>query len=138
MEPVTIPPVPRKAVNLRAEELLTAVRIFLGQQGLVVSSSELFPEQGSTGIQFNGVTASNRPWPDKTYIFFTIGRKFSGLTSRLGNGPFHLEIRRSRSSDESKSDAPTELLFDIVACANPDRSITFKPVKRRDGTNVYF
>jgi len=137
--PVTIPPAPRRAVNITAEELLNAIQAFLRQNGFTVSTYELFPEEGVTGVSFYGVSENGELWDKERYIFFSVaGRRFRSLTARLGSGPFVLSLKASRTLEEAKRDVGVRLLFDVVARPNPDRSITFLPVKRREGDFVYF
>jgi hypothetical protein len=90
-------------------------------------------------VLFHGIKDKNGAWDKGRFIFFDInGKTFKTLTSRLGSGPFPLLIQKSRTLEESKAGKACEVLFDVVAQPNPDRSVTFHPVKGRDGSLVYF
>lgn len=138
-EPKTVPATRRRAINLRAEELLNAIIHLLREKSIECGSYELDPGENCTTVMFYRVKENDTEWENDRYIFFDInGKAFQTLTSRLGSGPFPLLIQKSRTIEESKTENGCEVILDVVAMPNPDRSVTFYPVKKREGNFVHF
>lgn len=136
---VTIPPVPRRRVNLRAEELLSAIVEFLRQKGTHCSVVELDPGVGCTTVLFHEVVGALGPWGDGRYVFFTVyGRAFRTLSAKIGGGPFELTILKSLSIEEARQGQACLEICDVVAVPNNNRSITFRPIVKRENGKIFY
>ena len=152
--PVTIKPVlpveislgkKKRSVNVTADELFGAICDFLRQHGIEVGAVDYSGERAGYGlpawtdVDFRRITENGESWEMERYISFQIAEKcITSLNSRLGSEPFVLKMIRTRTQAETARNMPVKILFDVVARPNPDRTISFLPVKRRDGDSVYF
>jgi hypothetical protein len=137
--PITVALGPKKKTfNITAEELFAAISGFLRQNGIEVGPVEYSgehvprsrdgePSYSSTDVYFHSITENGIAWERERRIHFTIeGKCTTALSTRLGSGPFVLQIYKYPYAGGA-------LLFHVVVQPNPDRTVTFSPVKGVEG-----
>jgi hypothetical protein len=128
-ETFTATPLPKKQVNITAEELLNGVVQLLGSKGIKIGKIEYAKEDdGTTEVTFGDVTGETTYWREGRSVFFHVSAKFGSMNTKLGDGPFALKIMATRVAEESQQDLPCKMLFDVVARVNADRSISFEGI----------
>lgn len=134
----------RKATDIKVHGLLIAVKAFLAEKGITVGWTTFFGERATRDypavttfrlgqLVENGVLAD----PERYIEFELVGKCANSPNSRLGSGPFALEIIRTRTLAEAEQNMSVTT-FDVVMCPNEDRTVSFFPVKRREGDAILY
>lgn len=140
--PITIKAPEKKPINVRAGDLFSAIFAYLNQTHDMTVQKLTYapdPEYRTTEITLQNLYIGGEHWNKGRYLFFTIDNALIRTEgSRIGSGPFVLEMRLTRDDEQIANNIPCEVFLDIVAAPNPDKSFTFYPVKKREDGLVHY
>lgn len=135
MGDVTIGPAPKnpKSVNLKLEELIHAVDQYMRSQlNIHCHSFYLDPDQDRGRVMYTNTEDSDGKKLTFNKLEFTIPVRAKAVTARLGSDPVSVMMLGYKDVPYPLPNKwrpePPQKIMDVVAFANPDRSITFKEV----------
>jgi hypothetical protein len=126
--------------NVTADDLFSGIRDFLRLSRITIGIIEWDSDPVNKGdpacttVYLKNITSDGETFSDEHIIYFELGARVKSLDSRLGSGPFIVDMSLMHRPANAK--LTINATFGFVAKVNPDRAISFLPIKAREGGMV--